>query len=418
MGKFSRLGHDLYTGKKSFDFVGRKWLWYTVSAVIIAVALAGLALRGLNLGIEFTGGAQYTVSVPAAEATQDTADELREAVAATGIPEAASPSVATSGEEAVQVQTETLTGEESAQVVDTILETTGAGPDDISQQEIGPSWGQEIADRALLGIGVFLVLIALGIWAYFREWKMSVAALVALAHDVVITVGVYAIVGFEVTPATVTGVLTILGFSLYDTVVVFDKVRENTTGSQRGNRSYADSANLAVNQTIVRSVNTSVVALLPVGAILWIGAIQLGAGSLKDLSLSLFVGMAAGVYSSVFIATPLAVHLKQNERDVLEAERRAQARARAADPYATVPSYADDLPVQDEPGPEPGAAPGERPVRGAKPGGTGATALTPPRRPEAAGKGRTAPPSRGPVSESSASGRQQPTRRPRSKRDR
>ncbi len=418
MGSYSRLGHDLYTGTRSFDFVGRKWLWYAVSAVIVAIAVSGLLVRGLNLGIEFTGGAQYTVSLPATAATQDTADALREDVAATGIPGASAPIVATSGEEAVQVQTETLSDEESAAVVDTILEATGAAPGDISQQEIGPSWGSEIAERALMGIGVFLVLIALGIWAYFREWKMSVAALVALAHDVVITVGIYAIVGFEVTPATVTGVLTILGFSLYDTVVVFDKVRENTTGSQRANRSYAESANLAINQTVVRSVNTSVVALLPVAAILWIGAIQLGAGSLKDLSLALFIGMAAGVYSSVFIATPLAVHLKQNEKDVLEAERRAKTRARAADPYAAVPSYADDMPVGDEPRPpgDAGAADdaGETGRRPAPAGGAPVTA--PPRRPEASGRGRTVPPSHGPVGPSAASGRPQPTRKP--KRDR
>ncbi len=149
--------------------------------------------------------------------------------------------------------------------------------------------------------------MVLFIWAYFREWKMSVAAIVALAHDVVITVGIYAVSGFEVSPATVTGLLTILGFSLYDTVVVFDKVRENTKNLRSKRMTYAEAANLAVNQTLVRSINTSIVALIPVGAILYVGAFQLGNGSLKDLALALFVGMAAGTYSSIFIATPLLV---------------------------------------------------------------------------------------------------------------
>ncbi len=415
MGRYSRLGHDLYTGRRSYDFVGRKWLWYSLSAVVLTIAIGGLLLRGLNLGIEFTGGAQYTVSLPAAEATQDTADELRAAVAGTGIAEASSPIVATSGDQAVQVQTETLTDEESAEVVQVILETTGANPADISQEEIGPSWGAEIAERALLGIGVFLVLVALMIWAYFREWKMSVAALVALVHDVVITIGIYAIVGFEVTPASVTGLLTILGFSLYDTVVVFDKVRENTRNLPALKMSYSQGANLAINQTVVRSINTSIVALLPVGAILYVGAVQLGAGALKDLALSLFIGMAAGAYSSIFIAAPLAVQLKSNEPDIVQAERRAKARARAADPYATVPSYTEDMPVRDDDGEDLGQpAVGGQEVAGA----TAAPRTAPPRRPEAAGKGRTVPPSRGPVTESGASGRQQPTRRPRSKRDR
>ena len=170
--------------------------------------------------------------------------------------------------------------------------------------------------------------MVLFIWAYFREWKMSVGALVALVHDVVITIGVYALSGFEVTPATVTGVLTILGFSLYDTVVVFDKVRENTTNLRQSRRTYAELANLAVNQTLVRSINTSIVALLPVGAILYVGVATLGSGALKDLALALFVGMAAGAYSSIFIATPLAVQLKSGEKEITEQDARAKARSR------------------------------------------------------------------------------------------
>lgn len=407
MGAFSRLGNDLYSGKRSIDFVGRRWLWYAVSAVIVAVAVFGLASKGLNMGIEFTGGAEYRVTLPADQVTQETADELRESVAATGIESASAPVVTTSGTEAIIVQTEPVDDAESEQLVATILDTTGASAADISQTEIGPSWGREVAERSLLGLAVFLVLVVLFIWAYFREWKMSVSALVALAHDVLITVGVYALSGFEVSPATVTGALTILGFSLYDTVVVFDKVRENTHELTKSRLSYAEAANLAVNQTLVRSINTSIVALLPVAAILYVGVAQLGSGSLKDLALALFIGMAAGVYSSIFIATPLLVQLKAGEKDLDHAERRAAARRReaAADPYARVnPADRDATPPPDPRNVKADGTVRRRPV------------TAPPRRQEAVGKGRVAPPAHGPVKQSAASGRVQPTRQSRSKR--
>ena len=217
-----------------------------------------------------------------------------------------------------------------------ITDAVNVDPEDISEDAVGPSWGQQVAQQALTGLVVFLVLVVLFIWAYFREWKMSVAALVALAHDVLITVGIYALSGFEVTPATVTGLLTILGFSLYDTVVVFDKVRENTKNLRGRRTTYAKAANLAVNQTLVRSINTSIVALLPVGAILYVGVATLGSGALKDLALALFVGMAAGAYSSIFIATPLVVQLKSGEKAVTDAERRERG-AREARPSTATP---------------------------------------------------------------------------------
>jgi preprotein translocase subunit SecF len=413
MGKFSRLGNDLYSGRKSIDFVGRRWLWYAISAVIVLVAISGLLFKGLNWGIEFTGGAQYRVSLPQSQVTQETADELRVAVAGTGVDAASAPVVTTSGENAILVQTEPLSAVESGRIIDAIVETTGADEEaDLSQEEIGASWGQEVAERSITGLGVFLVLVVLFIWAYFREWKMSVAALAALAHDVVITVGIYALSGFEVTPATVTGILTILGFSLYDTVVVFDKVRENTKNLRERGSTYAHEANLAVNQTLVRSINTSIVALLPVGAILYVGVVQLGSGSLKDLALSLFVGMAVGAYSSIFIATPLLVQLKSNESEVKLAEKRSKARAHhEADRYAAVPAFTEDMPIQDEPG---AAAP--VPDSHEHHGTPAAPTLAAPRNPEAAGRGRVAPPARGPVGPSGASGRVQPSRQTRSKR--
>jgi preprotein translocase subunit SecF len=407
MGAFSRLGNDLYSGRRSIDFVGRRWLWYAASAVIIAVAAFGLVSKGLNMGIEFTGGAEYRVTLPADDVSQETADELRQSIAGTGIASAASPVVTTSGSEAITIQTEPVTDDESAEIVATILDSTGAADADISQTEIGPSWGKEVAQRSLLGLVVFLVLVVLFIWAYFREWKMSVAALVALAHDVLITVGVYALSGFEVSPATVTGVLTILGFSLYDTVVVFDKVRENTHQLKQSRLSYSEAANLAVNQTLVRSINTSIVALIPVAAILYVGVVQLGAGSLKDLALALFVGMAVGAYSSIFIATPLLVQLKSGEKDLDHDERRAAARRREAkaDPYSRV-AGADSSAT---PPPDP------RLVRA---DGTVATRpkTAPPRQAEAINKGRVVPKPHGPIKPSPSAGRVQPTRQPRSKR--
>ena len=217
------------------------------------------------------------------------------------------PVVTTSGDRSIIVQTKQLANADSEEVVKVLAETLDVSPtQDISQEEIGASWGKDVAKRSITGLIVFLILVVLFIWAYFREWKMSVAAIVALAHDMIITVGVYALSGFEVSPATVTGLLTILGFSLYDTVVVFDKVRENTKNLRSTRKTYAEAANLAVNQTLVRSINTSIVALIPVGAILYVGAVQLGSGAMKDLALALFVGMAAGAYSSIFIATPAA----------------------------------------------------------------------------------------------------------------
>ena len=412
MGRYSRLGNDLYSGRRSIDFVGRKWLWYAVSGAIVLAAVLGLTVKGLDMGIEFVGGAEYkVVNVPADRMEQSTVDDLREAVAATGIDAAQQPVVNTNGDDGILVQVKPVTTEESRQISEVIQETTGVDPGDINPTEIGPSWGEEIAKRSAIGLVVFLVLVVLFIWAYFREWKMSVAAIVALIHDLVITVGVYAISGFEVTPATVTGVLTILGFSLYDTVVVFDKVRENTKNLREVRMSYAEAANLAVNQTLVRSINTSLVALIPVGAILYVGAVQLGASTLKDLALALFVGMAAGAYSSIFIATPLLVQLKSNETYVQQAERRAAQRRKAleADRYAAVPTFTEDMPVHDEPGVDDEQLE-DAPVSG------GSGPAREPRAPEAMGRGRVVPQATRPVQQSASSGRQQPTRQSKSKR--
>lgn len=312
MGRISTFGQNLYEGRISFDFVGRRKLWYAISAAIILVAALGFILRGFNYGVEFKGGVEFTATVQKADTA--TADAMREAVEEAGVPDLGEATVTTSGgggAELIRIQTKPLTQDETSTIKESLLE---GGATEVSQNLIGPTYGKQVANKAVTGLAVFLVLVVIFIWAYFREWRMSVAGIVALAHDLVITVGVYAWSGFEVTPATVTGLLTILGFSLYDTVVVFDKVRENTKGILKSTtRTYAQQANLALNQTLVRSINTSITALLPVAALLIVGVAVLGTGPLKDLALALFVGMLAGTYSSIFIATPLAAQLKDRE---------------------------------------------------------------------------------------------------------
>ncbi len=325
MGRISTFGQHLYSGRVSFDFVGRRRLWYALSALILALCATAFVVRGFHLGIEFKGGVEFTAQVQ--EADSRAVDDMRRAVEQSGVAAAGDPIVNTSGSDTVRVQTAALEQTEASAIEEALIE---AGATEVSQNLIGPSWGEQVAQKALTGLVVFLVLVVLFIWAYFREWKMSVAALVALAHDLLITAGVYAWSGFEVTPATVTGLLTILGYSLYDTVVVFDKVRENTRGVLKSNtRTFAERANLAVNQTLVRSINTSVTALLPVAALLLVGAAVLGTGPLKDLALALFVGMAAGTYSSICIATPLAVQLKERETVITAHTARVMAKRAA-----------------------------------------------------------------------------------------
>ncbi len=230
----------------------------------------------------------------------------------------------------VRVQTEALTAAESSVVAGQLADACGIPKEEVKIQVVGPTWGAEISKKALQGLVVFLLLVSLFLSIYF-EWRMAVAALVALAHDLVITIGIYALTGLEVTPATVIGLLTILGYSLYDTVVVFDKVKENTRGiTGQSVLTYSESANLAVNQTLVRSINTSIVALLPVLAIIVVGAGFLGAGTLLDLAVALAVGMAAGTYSSIFIATPFLAQLKEMQPEMKSLAARVNARRKQA----------------------------------------------------------------------------------------
>jgi preprotein translocase subunit SecF len=415
MGKLSNIGHALYEGQVSIDFVGRKWLWYSISGLIVLAAVSGLAFRGFNLGIEFQGGVEYQVAVSPGQATEANVEKIQKAVAQkaadANIPAAGAPVVNSSGKNNLRVQTEPLNNHQADQISSAIQDAAGVDRQAISIDAIGATWGAQVAQRALLGLVVFLFLVVLFIWAYFREWKMSVGAIVALIHDLLITVGVYALSGFEVTPATVTGILTILGFSLYDTVVVFDKVRENTKNLARTRQTYAEAANLAINQTLVRSINTSIVALLPVGALLYVGVVSLGSGALKDLALALFVGMAAGAYSSIFIATPLVVQLKELEPGVRAGDARAMRHRKRdeVDRYASVPTFTDDMPLESEPAAGGPAADEDGDFDAEESGVTAAPVRTPR---STAGE---RPASR-PVSPSASAKRAQPQRKPRSQR--
>ena len=300
------LGGRLYRGETSMNVIRARKKWYAVSAVFIALSVFALGAQGLRFGIEFEGGSAFVVST-----STGTVEQAREAVSAAGYSDNAI--VQTLGEEKIRIQTGVLDAAQSNAIQDALAAEFGVSVESIDTQNVGPSWGEEISKKALQGLIAFLICIMIYLALTF-EPKMAVAAVVALIHDVFITVGLYAFIGFEVTPATVIGFLTILGYSLYDTVVVFDKIRENTKGiTSTGKSTYSDATNLAVNQTFVRSLNTSLIALLPVAAILFVGAGLLGAGTLKDLALALFIGLIAGTYSSIFIAPPVLASLRERE---------------------------------------------------------------------------------------------------------
>ncbi len=309
MTSFKQIGNELYSGERSFDFVGRRKLWYAFAAVAVILSILLPILRGgFNFGIEFRGGSEFRLTN-----SQELPLSLAEEAIHSVVPgvEVVTTKVGVSD---IRIQTEQLQDVESEAARLALAESYGVEGSAVASSFIGPNWGADVTRQALTGLLVFLVLVSLLMAIYFRSWKMSAAALIALAHDLVVTAGVYAAVGFEITPAAVIGFLTILAYSLYDTVVVFDKVRENTLEIEYSEtRTFAEMVNLAVNQTLVRSINTSVVAVLPVASILFVGATLLGAGTLRDIALALFVGTIVGTYSSIFLAAPVYVHLRQNE---------------------------------------------------------------------------------------------------------
>lgn len=308
---FAEFGNALYTGEKSIDFVGRRKTWYVISIVLIIISIAGPLLRGgFTFGIEFTGGSQFQVHL---SEEQDRDPAIAEAAVQEVLPTSV-PRVSQVGPTDIRVQTEALSDGEDRAVAEAIAGSYDVPVEEVTTSYIGPAWGQDITRQAVIALLVFIVFAALVMAIYFRTWKMSLAAIIALLHDLVITAGIYGISGFEITPAAMIGFLTILGYSLYDTVVVFDKIRENTApGELNDRRTFAESVNLGINQTLVRSINTSVVALLPVASILFIGAFVLGAGTLRDISLALFIGIFVGAYSTIFIASPAYAHLRESE---------------------------------------------------------------------------------------------------------
>jgi len=324
------LAGRLYRGETKFDLIGTRKRWYLLSAALLIICLASIVIRGFNFGIEFAGGNQFLV--PATSSA--TVSAVEEAVTSTGVEVAVAPQEVGSGAtRQIQVRTPEISVTEAREVKEAIAKEVGVDASRISDDAISSAWGGDVTRKALTGLLAFLVLVIVYICFRF-EPKMAIAAIVALFHDVIVAAGIYSIVGFEVTPSTIVGFLTILGFSLYDTVVVFDKVAENTKGLLGGSRmTYSEAANLAVNQTFMRSINTSLVALLPVAGLLFVGAGLLGVGTLKDLALVLFVGLASGAYSSIFLAPPILADLKEREPAVAALRQRVLVkRAGAATP--------------------------------------------------------------------------------------
>jgi preprotein translocase subunit SecF len=378
----------LYRGETSFDFIGSRRRWYLASAILLLVCVISFGVRGFNFGIDFKGGTQFQFSAPPNVSTEEVTKVVEDAGAQTG----AAPQVVGSGStRQIVVKTGELSGAEEKKVKQALANRYHLHEEDVSVSSVSSSWGSDITKKAIKALGVFLVLVCIFIAVRF-EPKMAIAAILALIHDLIVAAGIYSLVGFEVTPSTVVGLLTILGFSLYDTVVVFDKVAENARGILGGSRmTYSEAANLAVNQTLARSINTSLIALLPVAGLLFVGAGLLGVGTIKDLALVLFVGLASGAYSSLFLATPILCDLKEREPQYAALRKRVAAKrvatvsraATASQPRTATATGPGEEEVEAAPAGEPepataGATAGER--RGS--GGSGGSTPRPGARPK------------------------------------
>ena len=393
----SSLASRLYRGEISYDFIGRRKLWYLGSGLLILISLVSMFARGLHPSIDFKGGDVFQMP-----RNGHSIADVNAALSSVGVTPEVVQTTGSGSDTRFRVETKSLpqsannpAGDVVGKVQDALAKKVGIKPDDVNVQSVGSTWGSQITKKAVYGLVIFLIAVI--IYLSFRfEWKMALAAIIALIHDLVITAGIYSLVGFEVSPSTVIALLTILGYSLYDTVVVFDKVRENTMGLAGGSRmTYSQAANLAVNQTLMRSINTSIIALLPVAGLLIIGAGLLGAGSLKDLALALLIGLASGAYSSIFIATPLVTDMKERESTYQALARRVSTRqakdggtsaapswggrqsaprpALAADGPADIADDTASTPRAAAPGPRPGSRPGGQQRkgggRGGRPGG-------------------------------------------------
>jgi preprotein translocase subunit SecF len=378
----------LYTGTGAFEVVGRRKMWYAISGVIVLIALLSMLIRGFTFGIDFEGGTK--VAMPVAGANGNAQTTQVETVFSETLGKAPESVVTVgSGDSAtVQIRSETLTNDEASELREALFERfqplgENGQPSEqsISDSAVSETWGGQITNKALIALGVFLVLASLYIGIRYERW-MAIAAMATLFFDLIVTAGVYSLVGFEVSPATVIGLLTILGFSLYDTVIVFDKVEENTHGFEHTTRrTFAEQANLAVNQTFMRSINTSLISVLPIIALMVIAVWLLGVGTLMDLALVQLVGVIVGTYSSIFFATPLLVTLRERTQMVRDHNRRVFNRRKPGAPRgaaATASAGDDDIDDSDDsddstdepqkvPAASASSAPAEKPAPGAKP---------------------------------------------------
>jgi preprotein translocase subunit SecF len=372
--KKSSVWSRLYHGETNVDFVGRRKVWFTISLIAVCISVLSLATRGLNLGIDFEGGAVW--EAPAGDAS---VADVRSAVEPLGLGDATIQELSSDDGPRIRVESDALDETTSDRVTKAIADVTGSTSSAVDRDEVGPSWGKEISRKAIRALIVFLILVTIYI-AFRFELKMAIPTLVALVHDVIITVGVYSLTGLEVTPATVIAVLTILGYSIYDGIVVFDKVDENTRlVSSTGGLSYGGMVDVSLNQALMRSLNTTMTALLPVMSLLVVGSWMLGATVLEEFALALLIGLFAGAYSSIFIASPLLAVLKEREPRYRDLRKRIDARGGDAEIVAATIAH------------RPGASMAGRPAgKGTATAGTGAAATKPGA--TVAASGRTIPP--------------------------
>jgi preprotein translocase subunit SecF len=335
---------DFYHERTNFDFAGRAWRWAILSGTLILIAVIAMVTQGLNLGIDFEGGTSWQVPV---EGKSASAGDVRDVVRPFGLADARVLVLQGDSGTSVRVQSKDVNPAEEDKVTDALAAYGNVSRGDVSVDTVGPTFGDQVRNNAIKALVVFFLVVAAYLAVRF-EWKMAGSALAAVVHDILITVGVYAVTGFEVTPATVVAFLTILGFSLYDTVVVFDKIKENqaTIGTVRGD-TYTKMVNRSMNQVLMRSLSTSLVAVLPVASLLFVGAGLFGALALRDFALALFVGLLTGAYSSIFVATPLLAWWKERE------PRYRALRERSEEQLARVGARVEAPTAEPEPAPEP-----------------------------------------------------------------
>lgn len=371
-GGHMNVWQRLYRGETKYPFLARRRRWYLASAIVILAGLVSLGTRGLNLGIEFQGGTSWEIAAPSV-----TASQAQSAVQRAGLSGA---TVQILGGRTVEVQAKVGKANASAttaldqRVAAALGNLAHKNASQVSVNSVGPTWGSQISRRAIEALILFFIAITIYISVRF-EWKMAAAALIAVAHDILVTVGIYSLVGFQVTPDTVVAFLTILGYSLYDTIVVFDRVKENARGlSATGRMTYSDMVNLSVNQTLARSINTSLMAIIPILSVLVLGAYVFGATTLQDFGLALFIGLTSGAYSSLFIASPLLAGFKEGERQYASIRQKLEARGQAM-MLITPAAAARDLGDVDGQGGGKGRARGRGPATGRGgilvPGGVG-----------------------------------------------